>query len=320
MARDFVSCERGQLLLMPPSLTEWLPENHLVWTILDAVAGMDLSEFYGAYRADGVGRRAYDPAMMGWIQLVVATPDDEGLLCRGETGRGVVPLQLERVGVDIRLRGGGSIGSGSGKRSLEVHPANGLRSRRVCCRALVSGGFARVAGCRLSISRRCRGVICRSPSGRRSRCCSRVVVGCERSRVGSVVRRRRSPESCNATPRSDVAALNIERRPPRDTLSVALNVPSRRSSRSMRSCGPMCRIGFLGRCSGLMGASLVQISHGGGGVRDRERTAVGDSAGARSRSLNGCAWTSPMMSRCACPMRRSISRSISRAAGRCAES
>ena len=55
-------------------------------------------------------------------------------------------------------------------------------------------------------SRRCRGVICRSPSGRRSRSCSRVVVGCERSRVGSVVRRRRSPESCNAMPRSDVAA------------------------------------------------------------------------------------------------------------------
>jgi hypothetical protein len=34
------------------------------WFVLDAVAGMDLSEFYGAYRADGVGRRAYDPAVM----------------------------------------------------------------------------------------------------------------------------------------------------------------------------------------------------------------------------------------------------------------
>src|SRR6476469_6744518 len=255
MAQLFIGSDRDQSFLLPPDVRDWLPDGHLAWFVLDAVAGMDLSEFYGAYRADGVGRRAYDPAVMGWIQLVVATPDDEGLLCRGETGRGVVPLHLERVGVDIRLRGGGSIGSGSGKRSLEVHPARRLRSRRVCCRALVSGGFARVAGCRLSILRRCRGVICRSPSGRRSRCCSRVVVGCERSRVGSVVRRRRSPESCNAMPRSDVAALNIERRPPRDTLSVALNVPCWRSSRSMRSCGPMCRIGFLARCSGLMGAS-----------------------------------------------------------------
>ena len=66
------------------------------------------------------------------------------------------------------------------------------------------------------------------------------------------------------------------------------------------------------------GSVAGQISHGGGGVRDRERIAVGDSAGARSRSLNGCAWTSPMMNRCACPMRRSISRSISRATERCA--
>lgn len=82
----------------------------------------------------------------------------------------------------------------------------------------------------------------------------------------------------------------------------------------------MCRVGFLARCSGLMGASLVQISHGGGGVTGRARIGVGDSAGARSRSLNGCAWTSPMMNRCACPMRRSISRSMSRAAGRCAGS
>ena len=216
---------------MPPSLLDWVAEDHLVWTILAAVEEMDLAAIYEAYRPDGHGRPAYEPAMVRWIQLVVAMPDDEELLCRGETGRGVVPLQLERVGVDIRLRGGGSIGSGSGKRSLEVHQARRLRSRRVCCRALVSGGSARVAGCRLWILRRCRGVICRSPSGRRSRCCSRVVLGCERSRVGSAVRRRRSPESCNAMPRSDVAALNIEPRPPRDTLSVALNVPGRRSSR-----------------------------------------------------------------------------------------
>ncbi len=42
------------------------------------------------------------------------------------------------------------------------------------------------------------------------------------------------------------------------------------------------------------------------------------SAGARSRSLVACAWTSPMMNRCACLTKRSISRSISRAAERCA--
>jgi transposase len=64
MARDFVSCDREQLLLMPPSLTEWLPENHLVWTILGAVEAIDLSRFEDAYRLGAAGRPAYDPAMM----------------------------------------------------------------------------------------------------------------------------------------------------------------------------------------------------------------------------------------------------------------
>jgi transposase len=49
---------------MPPDVRDWLPEGHLAWFVLDAVAGMDLGGFYGAYRRDGVGRRAYDPAMM----------------------------------------------------------------------------------------------------------------------------------------------------------------------------------------------------------------------------------------------------------------
>ena len=75
------------------------------------------------------------------------------------------------------------------------------------------------------------------PRGRRLRSCSPAVPGCERSRVCSVVRRRRSPGSCNAMLRSDVAALNIEPRPPQGMLSVALNVPSRRSSRECGAAG-----------------------------------------------------------------------------------
>jgi transposase len=64
MARDFVSCERGQLLLMPPSLVEWLPEDHLVWTVLGAVDQMDLERFREGYRLGGTGRAPYDPAML----------------------------------------------------------------------------------------------------------------------------------------------------------------------------------------------------------------------------------------------------------------
>jgi transposase len=64
MAQNFIGCDRDQSFLMPPDVRDWLPQGHLAWFVLDAVSGMDLCEFYGAYREDGVGRRAYDPAMM----------------------------------------------------------------------------------------------------------------------------------------------------------------------------------------------------------------------------------------------------------------
>jgi transposase len=67
MARDFVAVDRGQLLLMPPSLVEWLCEDHLVWTVLGAVEVMDLSRFDEAYRLGAAGRPAYDPQMMALL-------------------------------------------------------------------------------------------------------------------------------------------------------------------------------------------------------------------------------------------------------------
>ena len=67
MAQNFIGCDRDQSFLMPPDVRDWLPEGHLAWFVLDAVAGMDLGEFYVAYRSDGVGRRAYDPAMVALL-------------------------------------------------------------------------------------------------------------------------------------------------------------------------------------------------------------------------------------------------------------
>ncbi len=49
MPQNFLSCGREQVLLMPPSLREWLPPAHFAWLVLDVVAGMDLSAFYGVY-------------------------------------------------------------------------------------------------------------------------------------------------------------------------------------------------------------------------------------------------------------------------------
>jgi transposase len=64
MSQNFLDCDREQAFLMPPSLRDWLPEDHLAWFVIETVGGLDLQAFYSAYRADGHGRAAYDPAVM----------------------------------------------------------------------------------------------------------------------------------------------------------------------------------------------------------------------------------------------------------------
>ena len=71
MPQNFLACDREQELLLPPSLREWLPEDHLAWFVIDAVAAIDLAAFFAAYRADGHGRAAHDPAMMVALLLYV---------------------------------------------------------------------------------------------------------------------------------------------------------------------------------------------------------------------------------------------------------
>ena len=64
MPQNFIACDRGQSMLLPPDLTDWVPGDHVVWSILGAVDQMDLGAFYGAYRENGQGRAAYEPSMM----------------------------------------------------------------------------------------------------------------------------------------------------------------------------------------------------------------------------------------------------------------
>jgi hypothetical protein len=56
MPQNFIDCDREQAFLLPPSLRDWLLEDHLAWFVIDAVERMDLAAFYAAYRADGHGR------------------------------------------------------------------------------------------------------------------------------------------------------------------------------------------------------------------------------------------------------------------------
>ena len=54
-----------QTLLLPPSPVDWLPENHLVFFLLDLAAELDLDVIHAVYRQkDPRGEKAYDPRMM----------------------------------------------------------------------------------------------------------------------------------------------------------------------------------------------------------------------------------------------------------------
>jgi len=57
MPQNFLACDREQELLLPPSLCEWLPGDHLAWFVLAAVEEFDLAAFYAAYRQDGQAAR-----------------------------------------------------------------------------------------------------------------------------------------------------------------------------------------------------------------------------------------------------------------------
>lgn len=64
MAVNVRGGDLDQLLLMPPSVREWLPEDHLAFFLADVVAELDLSAFFRAHREDGRGGAVYDPALV----------------------------------------------------------------------------------------------------------------------------------------------------------------------------------------------------------------------------------------------------------------
>lgn len=53
-----------QLLLLPASLKEWLPERHLAYFVSDTVDALDLKAFHARYEGDGRRRQPFEPSMM----------------------------------------------------------------------------------------------------------------------------------------------------------------------------------------------------------------------------------------------------------------
>lgn len=62
MSSNFVSANREQQYLLPPSIQEWLPENHLARFVVDIVSQLDLRPLVATYAGKGV--KAYHPAIL----------------------------------------------------------------------------------------------------------------------------------------------------------------------------------------------------------------------------------------------------------------
>jgi transposase len=86
--QNFLYPQRDQPLLMPVDMREWLPEDDLVFVVLDAVATLDLDGFRRRYRADGHGRAAFDPEMMVALLLYG--------YCQGERSSRVIERRCVR--------------------------------------------------------------------------------------------------------------------------------------------------------------------------------------------------------------------------------
>jgi transposase len=68
--KRFRVCNLDQLFLLPPSLQDWLPEDHLARFIADIMNELDLSAIYREYeRKDSRGLSAYHPLLLTRVLL-----------------------------------------------------------------------------------------------------------------------------------------------------------------------------------------------------------------------------------------------------------
>jgi transposase len=62
MSRKYKSADYNQVMMLPPTIDEWLPQNHLARFVVTIISNLDLSEIYNSYGR--MGSTAYDPKML----------------------------------------------------------------------------------------------------------------------------------------------------------------------------------------------------------------------------------------------------------------
>ena len=69
MSKTYRPYEPDQLFLMPPSLTDWLPANHMVYFVREILDSIDLSPITSVYEEEERGYPPYHPKVMTGILL-----------------------------------------------------------------------------------------------------------------------------------------------------------------------------------------------------------------------------------------------------------
>ena len=64
MSKTYLAYQPDQILLMAPSMKEWLPEGHLAYFVSDVVDGLDLTRIHASYERETRGAPPFHPAML----------------------------------------------------------------------------------------------------------------------------------------------------------------------------------------------------------------------------------------------------------------
>ena len=140
---------------------------------------------------------------------------EEELRWRQASADGRIELYVRRCVHPVVPRwDAGSIGRGSGRKSLEGCRARSRRWQPACLPLLARAGFANVVACHLSVFVLCRGATYRSSSEKRLRFFMLAVAACARSPGSWAAHRRRSRENCGGTQQHEVETSSIEPQPP----------------------------------------------------------------------------------------------------------
>jgi transposase len=64
MALNYRPVDRDQPFLLPPDMRDWLPEDHLVWFLLEVIEQLDTRRLHARSKRGGTGREGYQPEML----------------------------------------------------------------------------------------------------------------------------------------------------------------------------------------------------------------------------------------------------------------